>query len=201
MAAGVRDDFLQWDRGLVGTFLSLNWRPAYVVREYVYEREARYTPPWRYLLFAVLVNVSVTWLVLDNVRLPERASIAPGNAQLTFLLDNAALLTLLMLPLFALAMRVCFIGLKVRYVDALVVLFYAQGHLDLLSLASLAVLAATGSEALAAWVQPLLLVYFIWACAAFARGPWWWRILAGIATLVACQLINGAVVLAALRLL
>lgn len=200
MAGGIRDDFLQWDRGLIGTFVTLCWRPARVPRAYIYERDTGFTAPWRYLLFAVLVSVTATWLVIKNVDLPQQTPVASGNAHLGFLLDNAALLTLLTLPIFALAMRICFIGLRVRYVDALVVLFYTQGHIDLLSLGSLGVLALTKSEAAAAWLQPVLLIYFVWACAAFAKGPWWWRVLAAFATLVACQLVNAAVVYAALHL-
>ena len=49
LVGGMRDEFLQWDRGLVGTFLALTWRPAAVVRAYILDRDARYSKPWRYL--------------------------------------------------------------------------------------------------------------------------------------------------------
>lgn len=201
LARGVRDDLLQWDRGLIGTFIAMIWKPGAVARGFIFERDDRWAKPWRYLLFGVLVNVAATWFVLDNLNYRERLGISDRVDQLAFLLDNAAIVTLIVLPLVALAMRVCFLGLKMRYIDALIVLFYTQGQVNLLGALSLALMAATGSQAANVPITIAVLVYFLWAWASFAVGAWWRRLLAALLTLVAGQAINGAVVYGALHLL
>lgn len=201
LARGVRDDFLQWDRGLVGTFITMCWRPARVPRALIYERDDRYTSPWRYLLFAVLASITASWFVLDVLDYRTRLGIENQMQQASFLMDNAALLTLITLPVVALAMRICFIGLKVRYIDAVIVLFYTQGQANLFGIIALAVLAATGSTAANLPVTAAVMLYFIWAWASFATGPWWRRILAAALTLITGQFINATIVLGVLRVM
>jgi hypothetical protein len=147
LAAGVRDDLFQWDRGIVGTFIGLLWKPGRVIRAFIEERDERYAKPWRYLIFGVLANVAAAWFVLDNLGYRETLGLNQQSDRVNFLLDNAALITLLALPIVALAMRICFIGLNVRCIDALVALFYTQGQVNLIGVASVAAMALSGSQA------------------------------------------------------
>jgi len=89
----------------------------------------------------------------------------------------------------------------VRYIDALIVLFYSQGQVNLLGVLSLAIMAATGSQIANVPITIAALLYFVWAWASFAVGPWWRRLLAALLTLIAGQAINGAIVYAAFHLL
>jgi hypothetical protein len=195
IATGVRDEFTQWDRGFIGTFIAMIWKPAAVARGFLVERDPRYAKPWRYLIFSIVVNVAATWFALEQLGLRDRLRIGEQHsAQLSLILDNAALLTLLILPLAALAMRLFFVGLKVRYVDALVVLFYTQAQSNLYSLISLAGLAILGRGVVDIPLAIFVVVYMLWAWASFATGPWWRRILAAIITLIATQALNAAIV-------
>lgn len=201
LAAGVRDDLLQWDRGIVGTFIGLLWKPGRVIRGFLEDRDERYAKPWRYLIFGVLANVAAAWFVLDSLGYREALGIEQQSDRIAFILDNAAIITLVVLPFVALVMRICFIGLNVRYIDALVALFYTQGQVNLFSVLSVATMALTGSQAANAPFIALTLIYFVWAWASFASGPWWRRLVAAVLTLVAGQIINGAIVYALVTLL
>lgn len=116
--------------------------------------------------------------------------------QIAFVLDNAAVITLIVLPLVALLMRLCFIGLNVRFIDALVALFYTQGQVNLVGVMSVAAMALTNSQAANVPFVALTLIYFVWAWASFASGPIWRRVLAAVLTLVLGQVINGLIVYA-----
>lgn len=199
-AAGVRDDLFQLDRGLIGTFIDLAWRPGHTVRAFTVERDPRYAKPWRYLLFGVVAAISATWFVLDILGYRARLGLPAAAEDISFVVDNAALLTLITLPIVALVMRLCFVGLKLRYLDALIVLFYTQGQVNLYGLAALAGIAATNSQIADIPVTVGVLSYLIWAWAACAAGPWWRRLLAALLTLVGGQLINNVIVYAALQL-
>lgn len=200
VVAGIRDEFTQWDRGLIGTFLAMAWKPAAVARAFLQDRDPRYAKPWRYLIFSIVVNVAATWFVLDQLGMRERLGLrAEHGAQIAFILDNAAVLTLLILPLAAAAMRLLFVGLRVRYVDALVVMFYAQAQSNLYSLLALASLALLGSNVADIPITIFVVLYMLWAWASFATGPWWRRILAAVLTLIAAQALNAGVVLLAVR--
>lgn len=196
LAAGVRDDLFQWDRGIVGTFIGLIWKPRRVIRGFLYERDERYANPWRYLIFSVLANVAAAWFVLDNLGYRETLGIERQSDQIAFVLDNAAIITLAVLPMVALIMRLCFVGLNVRYIDALVVLFYTQGQVNLLGVTSVATMAITTSQTANIPFIALTLIYLIWAWTSFASGPIWRRVLAAMLTLIFGQAINGALVYA-----
>ncbi len=196
LAAGVRDDLFQWDRGIVGTFIGLSWRPGRVIRGFLDDRDERYAKPWRYLIFGVLANVAAAWFVLDNLGYRETLGLQQKSDQIAFVLDNAAVITLIVLPLVALVMRLCFIGLNVRFIDALVALFYTQGQVNLLGVMSVAAMALTNSQAANVPFVALTLIYFVWAWASFASGPIWRRVLAAVLTLVLGQVINGLIVYA-----
>lgn len=196
LAAGVRDDLFQWDRGIVGTFIGLMWKPGRVIRGFLVDRDERYAKPWRYLIFGVLANVAAAWFVLDNLGYRETLGLQQQSDRIAFVLDNAAVITLIVLPLVALLMRLCFIGLNVRYIDALVALFYTQGQVNLFGVASVAAMALTNSQAANLPFVALTLCYFIWAWAAFATGPIWRRVLAAVLTLALGQIINGLIVYA-----
>jgi hypothetical protein len=196
LAAGVRDDLFQWDRGIVGTFIGLSWRPGRVIRGFLDDRDERYAKPWRYLIFGVLANVAAAWFVLDNLGYRETLGLQQQSDQIAFVLDHAAVITLIVLPLVALLMRLCFIGLNVRFIDALVALFYTQGQVNLLGVMSVAAMALTNSQAANVPFVALTLIYFVWAWASFASGPIWRRVLAAVLTLVLGQVINGLIVYA-----
>lgn len=196
LAAGVRDDLFQWDRGIVGTFIGLLWKPGRVIRGFLDDRDERYAKPWRYLIFGVLANVAAAWFVLDNLGYRETLGLQQQSDQIAFVLDNAAVITLIVLPLVALLMRLCFIGLNVRFIDALVALFYTQGQVNLLGVMSVAAMALTNSQAANVPFVALTLIYFVWAWASFASGPIWRRVLAAVLTLVLGQVINGLIVYA-----
>lgn len=194
LAAGVRDDLFQWDRGSVGTFVRLLWKPGRVIRGFLEDRDERYAKPWRYLIFGIVANVAAAWFVLDNLGYRESLALGHQSEDIAFVLDNAALITLAVLPLVALVMRICFIGLNVRYLDALVALFYTQGQVNLFGVLSVAAMALTNSQAANLPFVALTLIYFVWAWASFASGTAWRRVLAAIATLALGQVINGLVV-------
>ncbi|MBX3429234.1 MAG: DUF3667 domain-containing protein [Hyphomonadaceae bacterium] len=201
LAAGVRDDLLQWDRGIVGAFVGLIWNPAAVIRGFIEDRNDRFAKPWRYLLFTVVAYVATTWFVLDNLGFRTELGLEQHQDQVAFLLDNAAILTLLVLPFAALVMRVCFIGLNVRYIDALIALFYTQGQTNLYGVMSLVILALSHSQAANLPISAAIVAYLFWAWAAFARGPWWRRLLASLLTLVGAQVISALIVSAILHFL
>jgi hypothetical protein len=196
------DELFSLDRGLPGTFLSLCWRPAHVVRAYLFARDARrYVRPLRYLLLSIALSVAASWLVLDKWGFRDRLGASEqALAQTSFLLEYAAVLTLLVLPLIATALRLAFHGLQVRYVDALVLLGYTQAQINLLSLLGLGWLAVSGSNDAQV---PLALVgtaYLVWSWSGFATGPAWRRWLSSLLALVLGQVINAAVVWGVIRL-
>jgi len=198
LAAGVRDDLFQWDRGIVGTFIGLSWKPGRVIRGFIEDRDERYAKPWRYLIFGVLANVAAAWFVLDNLGYRETLGLGNQSDQIAFVLDNAAIITLVVLPLVALSMRLCFIGLNLRYIDALVALFYVQGQVNLIGVASVVAMALLNSQAANLPFVALTLIYFVWALASFASGPIWRRVLAAVLTLALGQIVNGLIVYAAI---
>ena len=196
------DEFLSWDRGLLGTVSALCTRPAAVARAYLFERSRRYVRPLRYLVVSIALSVLASWIVLDQQGMRGRlGASAKVQQEGSLLLEHAAILTLLVLPFVAGAMRLLFHGLRVRYVDALVVLAYSQAQVNLFSLLALAWLAASGNNAAQPPLSVLAVAYLLWSWASFAQGPAWRRWLAAAITLVAGQLINSAFVLSALRLL
>jgi hypothetical protein len=194
----MRDEFLQWDRGLVGTFLALMWRPASVVRAYVIGRDARYSKPWRYLIFSIFVSIAAVWLARNGFA-PGSRHVAVQQDQTSFLMDNAAWLTGAVLPIVAFAMRIAFIGLNMRFVDCLVALCYTQGQVNLVGILSVVANSVIRSSALDAPLSIAIVLYLVWAWADVAQGPLWRRLAAAIVSLVAAQLINAAIVLAVLR--
>lgn len=201
LLGGIRDEFLQWDRGLIGTFIALLWRPASVARGFLNDRDPRYVKPWRYLVVSIAVSVAAQWFAFDQLGL--RAQLSDPERQMrqaSFLLDNAALLTLVVLPLIAAAMRLFYIGLKVRYVDTLVLLCYTQGQTNLLRLTGIALLALNAHAYAQMALGVALIAYLVWAWAGFGAGPWWRRLLAALLSLVAAEAINTAVVLGILRM-
>ena len=192
IGAELSAEYLQWDRGLPGTFVAVTLRAGAVARDYLERRGAAWVRPLRYLLLSILASVAVSWLAYERLGL-ARAQDATGEAP--FLLENAALLTLLILPLVAAVMRALFHGLGVRYVDALVVLGYTQAQANWFATATPLLLLA-GAPALPASLAFAVAVsaWLVWSWAGFARGPAWRRWLSAAGTLVLGQAINGLVV-------
>ena len=196
------DEFLSWDRGLLGTVSGLCTRPAEVARAYLFERSRRYVRPLRYLVVSIALSVLASWWVLDQQGMREHLGASTKAIwQGSLLLEHAAIITLIVLPLVAGAMRLLFHGMRVRYVDALVVLAYSQAQVNLFQILAVAWLAAIGNSAADLPVSLLAAAYLLWSWASFAQGPAWRRWLAAVLTLVAGQLINGVIVVLAIRLL
>ena len=195
IAAEFGDEFLSWDRGLPGTFFALFVRPARVVRAYLDERSRRYTRPLRYLLLSVALGLLANWWAYDHGD-AERL-LSPQEQQLrqsAFLIEHAALMTLLILPLVAVGMRLAFAGLGLRYVDALVLLGYTQAQVNLVSLVIPLWHATVGSRVLDVPVVIAVIGYLIWAWASTARGRAWRRWLSAVIAFVLAQAINAGVV-------
>lgn len=196
-------EYLQWDRGLPGTFRAVTLRPATVARAYLARRGDRYVRPLRYLLLSILASVSVSWLVFERIGLP-RGTDAEASRQVPFLLEHAALLTLAVLPLVALLLRATFHGLGVRYVDALVLLGYTQAQVNWFGVLGPLLLLAGAPQAVPVALGVLIVLWVLYGWATFGIGPAWRRWLAALASLLLGQALNGVVVygvLSAWRLL
>lgn len=185
-----RDEALQWDRGFPGTVRWLVQQPTLVIRGLLWQRSQRFTRPLRFLLITVAIAVLMEWLIRDQLGWGSAAS---EQAKLdSFLLEHAAILQLLLLPLIAAFMRLCFFGLQLRYVDALVTMAYVQGMVNLLGALMLPLQAdypyanwLTGAAGL------VLVGYALWVWASVAIGPAWRRWLASVLLLVLSSLLNA----------
>jgi hypothetical protein len=198
IGADLRAEFLQWDRGLPGTLWAVSVRPAEVARAYLQARDRRYVRPLRYLLLSIVVSVAVSWLVYERFGLLQAAD--PEHAKdVPLLLDHAALITLLVLPLVAGVMRGLFHGLGVRYVDALVLLGYTQAQGNLFGVLAPLLLLAGAPEIATLALAGAVIVWMVRAWAGFASGPAWRRWVAAFGSLVLGQALNGAVVFALLQ--
>ena len=185
-----RDEALQWDRGFPGTVRWLLQQPTQVIRGLLWQRSHRFTRPLRFLLITVAIAVLMEWLIRDQF---GWAGAASEQAKLdSFLLEHAAILQLMLLPLIAAFMRLCFFGLHVRYVDALVAMAYVQGMVNLLGALMLPL--QTGYP-YANWVTAagglLLVGYALWVWASVAIGPAWRRWLASVLLLLLSSLLNA----------
>lgn len=190
-------EYLQWDRGLPGTFRAVTLRAAEVARAYLERRGEAYVRPLRYLLLSIVASVAVSWLAFERIGLPRGAG-AEAARQVPFLLEHAALLTLAVLPLVALLLRAAFHGLGVRYVDALVLLGYTQAQANWFGVLGPLLLLAGAPQAAPVALGALIALWLLHAWASFGIGPAWRRWLAALASLVLGQALNGAVVFGAL---
>ena len=188
----INDEFFSLDRGLPGTFLQLSWRPRDVIRSYLNERTRRFTRPLRYLLIAIALSLLVGWLAYDHFgAVAVLGETERKIRESEWLVEHSALLTLLFLPVLALVIRLCFFGLNVRYIDALVTLGYTQAQVHLFSLV-LPIWHAAFSNRLADLpVTALVLAYLVWAWSSVADGPLWRRLLAAVFALFLAQTLNG----------
>lgn len=192
-------EYLQWDRGLPGTFVAVTLRAGAVARAYL-AREDTWVRPLRYLLLSIVASVGVAWVVYEHLGPSRTLAAGATGADAPFLLEHAALLTLLVLPLVALVMRAAFHGLGVRYVDALVLLGYTQAQVNWFGTIGPPLLLAGAPQAMLVGLSGAIALWLVWAWAGFARGPAWRRWLAALASLVLGQALNGAIVWAALSL-
>ena len=134
-----RHDWLDLEHGALGTLIDMTVRPAKVMRAYLYERRRDYVRPLRYLLFSVAAQVAASYALLSSAFMQEQVQKQGEEvARAHWLLDNAAVLTLVLLPLIAGVLRLCFMRHGVRYVDALVVATYSQAQLNLFAAALVA---------------------------------------------------------------
>jgi hypothetical protein len=192
-------EYLQWDRGLPGTFRAVTLHAGAVARDYLERRGRRWVRPLRYLLLSMVASVAVSWLVYERLGLARTVG-SEAARDVPFLLEHAALLTLAVLPLVALALRAAFHGLGVRYVDALVLLGYTQAQVNWFGLLGPLALLAGAPPAVAVALGGVISLWLVWSWARFGIGPAWRRWLAAIITLVVGQALNGAVVWSVLAL-
>lgn len=185
-----RDEVLQWDHGLPGTLHWLLRQPALVIRHYLWQRSGRFTKPLRFLLISVALTILMDWLV--HRQLGWRSMVTPAADLDNFLIENSALLLLLILPIIALVFRLCFIGLRIRYVDALVTLAYTQSVINIIGALTILTLPWLPAQRIALTaISLLLLVYTLWVWSGVAIGPAWRRWLAALLTLLLGQVLNG----------
>lgn len=189
-----RHDWLDLERGALGTVVDLTLRPARVMRAYLIERRRDYVRPLRYLLFSVALQVAVGWYVLNHPQLGEllRKS-GQGVEHASWFLDHAAVLTLFILPLIAAVLKLCMHRFGMRYVDALVVTSYTQAQINLFNAVVMVPVVLAGSKALQVGVGMVSLVYVVLAWASFSQGRLLWRILAALLAVILAQALNGAV--------
>ncbi|MCB1553476.1 MAG: DUF3667 domain-containing protein [Xanthomonadales bacterium] len=196
-----RHDWLDLEHGALGTLIDMTVRPAKVMRAYLYERRRDYVRPLRYLLFSVAAQVAASYALLSSAFMQEQVQKQGEEvARAHWLLDNAAVLTLVLLPLIAGVLRLCFMRHGVRYVDALVVATYSQAQLNLFAAALVAPAAYFGGLVLPAVLGTLTLVYAVYAWASFPSvGRWWTRTLLAVLALLLCQGLNSALVWLVMR--
>lgn len=197
-----RHDWLDLERGALGTLIDLTLRPARVMRAYLVERRRDYVRPLRYLLFSVALQVAVGWYVLND---PHLGKLLQGGAETTaqasWFLEHAAVLTLMILPLVAGVLQLCMHRFGMRYVDALVVTSYTQAQLNLFNAAITVPVVLLGSPLFQGAVGIVALGYVVFAWASFVEGRWPWRILAALLAVTLAQVLNGVVVWGMTRLL
>ncbi|WP_157591331.1 DUF3667 domain-containing protein [Permianibacter aggregans] len=186
-----RDEVLQWDHGLPGTLHWLLRQPALVIRHYLWQRSGRFTRPLRFLLLSVAVTILMDWLV--HRQLGWRSLVTPAADLDNFLIENSAVLLLLILPIIALVFRLCFFGLQIRYVDALVTLAYTQGLINFFGALMILLLPLAPAQRIVLIVVTLMMMmYTLWAWSSVAVGPVWRRWLAALGALVLAQVANAA---------
>ena len=186
-------EYLQWDRGLPGTFRAVTQRAAEVARAYLERRGDRFVRPLRYLLLSIVASVSVSWLVYERLGLPQGTD-AEAARQVPFLIEHAALLTLAVLPLVALVMRGAFHGLGVRYVDALVLLAYTQAQANWFGVLGPLLLLAGAPQGVVVALGVAVAGWLLWSWASFGVGPAWRRWVAAASSLLLGQALNGGIV-------
>lgn len=188
-----------WERGLLYTLRRSLWAPARLAREYVEGRSQAPVRPLRYLLLAIAVYSAVSWWWLSGVGGGRAAELgAEQLAQAEWITRNAAWIVALVLPPMAWLLRVGSMG-RISGMLALCLLAYVQANALLLN----ALLQTPAGQFAPIWlpqaINLLLLGYFLAAMAALHGAPRWRAWLLALVVLVAGQLVNAAVVLAALR--
>lgn len=191
-----RHDWLDLERGALGTVIDLTFRPAKVMRAYLYERRHDYVRPMRYLIFSVAAQVAASYAALNSEALQGQVAQVDAKAmqQANWLLENAAVLTLLLMPLIAGVLRLCFARHGMRYVDALVVASYTQAQLNLLGALLVLPIAWYGGVVAQGAVGLLAAVYVVFAWASFCRGRLWVRTLLALLAFVLAQALNSGIV-------
>ncbi len=189
------DGLFSFERGLPYTFATLWWKPATQARRYLATRDPALIRPLRYLLVAVAVYSALTWALLSQFAdFAELGATGQQVAQTELVLRHAAWLVLLILPLIALLMRVLAWRSPLRFIDALVLLAYAQAQV-LLGQALLVVpVAVFGSNLLAQIVGTLISLYMVFAIATFIPTRRWWAWIAAVLTVVLGTLANAVIV-------
>lgn len=194
-----QSELLQWDRGFVGTALWLVRQPALVIRSYLWQRSPRFVKPLRYLLSCVAISLLMSWLI--HTKFGLRTPWAPTGEFDNFLIENTAILQLILLPLMAVLLRLAFHGLQLRYVDALVTLAYTQAQVNLAGALLLSLVAVLpGDSHVVGGFSLVMVLYTLWIWFSVASGPRWRRALAAVVALVLSQLLNSGFVLLLQRL-
>jgi hypothetical protein len=195
-------EWASFERPLLRTLRGLLLQPGRVASDYVRGPRVRYTNPIK----CALLSTGLAFLTgrLIGSRGPVHLDIGPAEdiptwarPIFTFLASNTApLFVVLLLPLLAMTMRLCFRGNGRTFAEELVLVLYAYAAAALLQVtyAGLVVLGAPTNLA-----GPLPLVWTAWAAVAFhPQQRAWTSVLLTILAHVLWILLIGAIAAAAL---
>jgi len=165
-------ELTSFEQPLLRTLKGLLLHPGRVAADYVDGKRARYTNPIKWALLTSGLAFLVARLFEGSK--PVRIQLTVGNDEPAWLrsaLDRvssnmAILFVLVMLPLLALSLRLCFFRSQRRVAEELVLVLYTYGCAALLQVV-LAVLALTGLPTTFSGVLPL--VWTAWAAVPFHR--------------------------------
>ncbi len=210
LVSGAIEHVLDLEKPLVRTTLECLWKPGVVAARYCDGRRQRYSNPLKFLvIWAAVMLLLFSW-VMDRIEAlqrwtaagaPDPQTAASNEETMRIILDNADLLTLLALPVVALASRLVFLVDRRRAAEHLVLACYAYGVTYFVQFVTTPVLLIDSLLVLAIH-QSLSFVYHVVALAQFCRtpGPWWTRTLMAVgvqfllvAVILVASIVGGVV--------
>ena len=188
-----------WERGFLYTLRRSVLEPARLARDYVEQRSQAPVRPLRYLLLAIALYSALVWWWVGELG-GGRASTLSGEQleQAQWLTRHAAWMVALVLLPMAWLLKLGSGG-RISGMLALCLLAYVQANALLLN----ALLQTPSGQYAPVWLPMLInlvvLGYVLSAMATLHGAPRWRGWLLAIGVLVAGQLVNAGVVLAALH--
>jgi hypothetical protein len=186
------DELFSVDRGMLHTFVRLWVEPSAATQRYVERRDARLTPPARYLVVAIAVSTAVTWFVMSKLGLASHLGLKPSQvAQSEWVSQNTGWLVLLVLPPVIAVLRVFDRQRGAQaWASAAVLVAYTQAQslwaqlLVVIPLAYLPTVWASGAASV------VLSVWLLWAWTRYLGRPWWRAGLGALLAVVLGTLVN-----------
>lgn len=179
------------DRGIFYTTKCLLFHPGYTVQEFIAGKRARHFKPLAYLLIVSTVYLILSSAVGEGSFLDgffegmtqqeaesKSSSLQSVQAIFLWLRNHAVYLTILSIPLFALASKWAFLKLKYNYVEHLILHCYLTGLRSVLYMAVLPFYTLAQDKAAKYFIGSLqiFIAVFVtlWAFAEFFKpGPFW----------------------------